>query len=207
MLSGLAEMRQLLSTLNPTEGCRTCLGTRPPRPGSHALGRAFGRRRGQEGRGAQAPPRRRRRGAPARARRPQGFGAGSGRSSGGDPRGAGEGAAHQENLGGRRIPRREAGVRAHEARHRNRSGDRQKTQGSQGLHGPATPLGRGADLRLDVALPTLGEGLRAELGELLGVGAADRVPLHDAPDRKGRNMLMINNKMGFMNFRSYSYFR
>ena len=83
--------------------------------------RAFGLRRGQEGQGAQAPPRRRRGRAPARARRPRGFGAGSGRSSGGDPRGAGEGAAHQDNLGGRRMPGREAGVRAHEARHRNRS--------------------------------------------------------------------------------------
>ena len=83
--------------------------------------RAFGLRRGQEGRGAQAPPCRRRRGAPARARRPQRFGAGSGRSSGGDPRGAGESTAHQENLGGRRISMREAGVRAHEARHRIRS--------------------------------------------------------------------------------------
>ena len=35
--------------------------------------------------------------------------------------GAGEGAAHPENLGGRRISRRKAGVRAHEARHRIRS--------------------------------------------------------------------------------------
>ena len=67
------------------------------------------------------PPRRRRRGAPARARRLRGFGAGSGRSSGGDPRGAGEGAAHPENLSGRRISRTEAGVRAQEARHRIRS--------------------------------------------------------------------------------------
>ena len=83
--------------------------------------RAFGLRRGQEGQGAQATPRRRRRRAPARARRPRGFGAGSGRSSGGDPRSAGEGAAHQENLGGRRISRKEAGVRAQEARHRIRS--------------------------------------------------------------------------------------
>ena len=72
------------------------------------------------------------------------------------------------------------------------------------FHGSPTPLSRGADFRLDVALPALAEGLRAELGELLGVGAAGRVPLHDAPDRKGRNMLMINNKMGFMNFRSYT---
>ena len=67
-----------------------------------------------------------------------------------------------------------------------------------------SPLGRGADLRLDVALPMPGEGLRAELGEFSGVDAAGRVPLHDAPDRKGRKMLIIKNKMGFMNFRSYS---
>ena len=79
-----------------------------------------------------------------------------------------------------------------------------KTQGCQGVHGSPSPPGRGADLRLDVALPASGEGLRAELGELLGVGAAGRVPLHDAPDRKGRNMLTIKNKIGFMNFRSYS---
>ena len=58
----------------------------------------------------------------------------------------------------------------------------------------------------DVALPTSGEGLRAELGELFGVGAAGRVPLHDAPGRKGRKILIINNKMGFMNFRSYPEF-
>ena len=49
------------------------------------------------------------------------------------------------------------------------------------FHGSLPPLGRGADLRLDVALPASGEGLRAELGELFGVGAAGRVPLHDAP--------------------------
>ena len=72
------------------------------------------------------------------------------------------------------------------------------------FHGSPSPLGRGADLRLDVALPASGEGLRAELGELAGVGAAGRVPLHDAPDRKGHNMLTINNKMEFMNFCSYS---
>ena len=65
-------------------------------------------------------------------------------------------------------------------------------------------MGRRADLRLDVALPASGEGLRAELGELFGVGAAGRVPLHDALNRKGHNMLIIKNKIGFMNFRSYS---
>ena len=44
-----------------------------------------------------------------------------------------------------------------------------------------------------------------ELGELVGVGATGRVPLHDAPDRKGRNMLIIKNILRFLNFRSYSY--
>ena len=72
------------------------------------------------------------------------------------------------------------------------------------FQGSLPPVGRRADLRLDVALPTSGEGLRAELGELFGVGAAGRVPLHDAPNRKGRNILIIKNKIGFMNFRSYS---
>ena len=58
-----------------------------------------------------------------------------------------------------------------------------KTQRRQGVHGSLPPLGRGADLRLDVALPASGEGLRTELGKLFGVGAAGHVPLHDAPDR------------------------
>ena len=40
---------------------------------------------------------------------------------------------------------------------------------------------RGANLRLDIALSTFGEGLRAKLGELAGVVATGRVPLHDAP--------------------------
>ena len=40
-------------------------------------------------------------------------------------------------------------------------------------------------------------------GELFGVGAAGRVPLHDAPNRKSRNILIINNKMRFMNFETY----
>ena len=55
---------------------------------------ALGLRCGQEGQGAQAPHLRRRRRAPDQDRRPPGFGAGSGRGSGGDPPGAGEGAAH-----------------------------------------------------------------------------------------------------------------
>lgn len=44
-----------------------------------------------------------------------------------------------------------------------------------------------------------------ELGEFVGVGAAGRVPIHDAPDRKGRNMLIIKNMLRFLNFLSYSY--
>ena len=37
----------------------------------------------------------------------------------------------------------------------------------------------------------VGEGLRAELGKLCGVGAAGRAPLHDAPNRKVDIMLII----------------
>ena len=37
----------------------------------------------------------------------------------------------------------------------------------------------------------VGEGLRAELGELGGVGATGRAPLHDAPNRKVDIMLII----------------
>ena len=36
------------------------------------------------------------------------------------------------------------------------------------------------------------------------MGAASRVPLHDAPNRKRRNILIINNKIRFLNQDSYS---
>ena len=45
-----------------------------------------------------------------------------------------------------------------------------KTQGRQGVRGSPSPMGCRADLRLDITLPTSGERLRAELGELFGVG-------------------------------------
>ena len=70
-------------------------------------------------------------------------------------------------------------------------------------------LGLDSDLEIikkpkNVALPASGEGLRAELGELFGVGATGRVPLHDAPNRKGCNMLIKNNNIRFFNYDSYS---
>ena len=67
------------------------------------------------------------------------------------------------------------------------------------VRGSATPLGGRANLRLDVALPTSGEGLRTELGYLVGVDAAGRMPLHDAPGRNDCNMLIINNKIRLRN--------
>ena len=64
-----------------------------------------------------------------------------------------------------------------------------KTQGCQWVRDSPSPKGGRADLRLDVALPTSGEGLRAELGELFGVG---------------RNMVTTNNNIRITNFDSYS---
>ena len=68
------------------------------------------------------------------------------------------------------------------------------------VHRSPPSVGRRADLRLDVALSASGEGLRAELGELFGVGAAGRVPFHAAPNRKGHNMLIIKNIIRIWNF-------
>ena len=52
---------------------------------------------------------------------------------------------------------------------------------------------------MDVALLMTGEGLWAELGELFGMGATGRMPLDDAPNQKGLNILIIKNKIRFMN--------
>ena len=54
-------------------------------------------------------------------------------------------------------------------------------------------------LKLIANTAKIAEALRSAMAV-----AAGRVPLHDAPDHKGRNMLTINNKMEFLNFRSYS---
>jgi len=73
-----------------------------------------------------------------------------------------------------------SGERLREARRDGcpgRAGDRAQAQWNRGFHGPVPPLGGGADLRVDVALPAAGEGLRAEPGEFRGVGAAGRVPV------------------------------
>ena len=78
-------------------------------------------------------------------------------------------------MGGRRPRRRQAARKARGDGCPGRAGDRARTRWNQGFHGPVPPLGGGADLRLDVALPAPGEGLRAEPGEFRGPGAAGRV--------------------------------
>jgi len=64
------------------------------------------------------------------------------------------------------------------------------TDGEREVTGPPVPPPGGAgDLRVDVALPAAGEGLRAESGELRGVGAAGRVPVPGPAAGAGRRWL------------------
>ncbi len=96
-----------------------------------------------------------------------------------------EGAAGDEAVGGRRLRGSEARGRAGGARPGVDRRDRPAAQGNKGLHGPVPPLGGGADVCVDVAVPASGEGLRADAGEFAGLGAARGVPVPDAAGGAG----------------------
>ena len=111
--------------------------------------------------------------------------------------------------GGRRLRGTEVGGRAEGLRpridHRDRpERDRPETEGYKGLHGPLPSLGGGGDICVDVAVPTPGEGIRAETGELPGVGAARGLPVPDAPGGTGANAMNSNRNIKSMSYGSSS---
>ena len=134
----------------------------------------------------------------------RGIGTGSGCCSGRDPLGAEDSAACLENLGGRRISGTEAGVRAQEAQARARASNRRQTHRCQGGLVSVSMLDRWADLCLNVPLSAFREGLRTKLGELACVGAASCVLLHDVPNQKNCNILIMKDKIRITNFGAYS---
>ena len=58
-----------------------------------------------------------------------------------------------------------------------------QAQGRQGIYGPVTSLGSGANLRVDGALPSSCQGRREDCGKFSGLGEAGRMPVHDATGR------------------------
>ena len=108
-----------------------------------------------------------------------------------DRNSAGEGAVFREALGGWRLSKAEAGFRTEEARTRLRPRYQQETQRCRKIRRSAPSLGRGTDLRLDVALPTSGGELRAKLGKFVGVAAAGRMAFQGAPSLQDCNILKI----------------
>ncbi len=115
-----------------------------------------GRDAGRKARGQEAAPDGGRRGVPDRAPGARGGRAGPGRGAGRHPGDAGEGAAGDEAVGGRRLRRAEARGGAGGARPGAGHRDRAEAQGSKGIHGPVPPLGGGADVCADVAVPAPG---------------------------------------------------
>ena len=134
----------------------------------------------------------------------RGLGTGSGRRSGRDPLGAEEGAACLENLGGRRISGTKAGVRAQETQARARASNLQQTHRCQGVLVSVSMLDRLTDLLLNVPLSAFLERLRTTLGELACMVAAGCVLLHDVPNQKTCNILIIKDKIRILNVDAHS---
>jgi len=165
-------------------------GGRPPGPTAGRSGR-----RGRPGppdttrTGGQGPRAERRgrcRGSPGRGPGAHGGHPGPGRRAGHRSRHAGQGAGGEEGVGRQRPRRRQAAGDARRDGCPGRAGDRVRTRWNRGFHGPVPPPGGAGDLRVDVAPPAAGEGLRAEPGELRGVGAAGRVPVPGPAAGAGR---------------------
>ena len=82
--------------------------------------------------------------------------------------------------------------------------DRFETEGNEGLHGPLPSLDGGEGIRVDVAVPTLGKGLRAHTGKLPGVGSTRSLPVPDASGGAGIVAMNSNSKIKSMTYDSSS---
>ena len=65
-------------------------------------------------------------------------------------------------------------------------------------------LDRRADLRLNVPLSAFREGLQTKLGDLACMCTAGRVLLHDVPNQKTCNILIIKDKIRILNIDVHS---